>query len=337
MELLIVITIIGILIALLVPAVQAAREAARKAQCCNNLKQLGLAVFSYESQWSIFPPSAFTSPGGELGSYDASTRHESWGILVLPFLEQQALYDKFDRSKAITDSINETPRSEPLAVMLCPSDAYNRQPFMGRQGPDTQNFGDNWARGNYAANASLGFPYVNTVWCGWWGAGGPNTQGWANSNLRGVMGANLAIAFAQMRDGASNTVLLGEIRAGVTPYDPRGVWALSGACSSGLWAHGGIVGDGGYQMDDYGPNCPSLGADNVMNCIQIHNAFGGGYFPLVVAGMPCYGPEGSDEQTARSMHTGGVNTCFADGSIHWISDYIQAVPSALGRCPSGTG
>ena len=83
------------------------------------------------------------------------------------------------------------------------------------------------------------------------------------------MGNNVAIGFAQMPDGASDTVLLGEIRAGVTPNDSRGVWALGGACSSALWAHGGIYGD------DYGPNCPSVAADNLLDCTQVQTVFGG--------------------------------------------------------------
>ena len=147
------------------------------------------------------------------------------------------------------------------------------------------------------------------------------------------MGLNVGISLGQMRDGASNTVLLAEIRAGVTSYDSRGVWALGGACSSALWAHGGIYGD------DYGPNCPFVISDNLLNCTQIQDAFGGGYGPLAAEGMPCTARtwQGNDEQTARSMHPGGVNTCFADGSIHWISDYIQAAPSSPGAFRFGTG
>ena len=178
---------------------------------------------------------------------------------MLPFLELQSLYDKFDHTKAITDAANQAPRSTPLAVMLCPTDSFNRQPFMGEQGDDTHGFGDNWARGNYGANASLGFP--NAGW--WYGyAGGPQFPGWKDPYLRGVMGCNCAITMAQMRDGASNTVLLGELRAGIMPYDSRGVWALAGACSSAMWAHGAVYGFG----DDWGPNQPWGASDNLMSC-----------------------------------------------------------------------
>ena len=73
---------------------------------------------------------------------------------------------------------------------------------------------------------------------------------------------------------------------------------------------------------------PWPAGDNVINCTQIQNAFGGGYYGLATAtGMGCYDMQADTEETARSMHPDGVNVCFADGSIHWISDYIQASPS----------
>ena len=316
-ELLVVITIIGILISLLLPAVQAAREAARRMQCQNNLKQLALALLNYESQWSFFPPSACWSSGAGQWNNAASAQRENWCILILPFLEQQALHDSFDHTKPITDSTNEAARSVSLSVMLCPTDSYNRQPFMGEQGSDTAGYGDNWARGNYGANASLGLPTL--TWNGM-GAGGPNSEAWGKSWVRGVMGANCSVGISQIKDGTSNTVLVGELRAGITAYDPRGVWALSGACSSAMWAHGGIWGD------DFGPNNANAASDDTMNCTQIQTAQGGAS-ALADAGMPCF-PYMNDEQTARSMHAGGVNTCFADGSVHWLGDFIDAYPSS---------
>jgi prepilin-type N-terminal cleavage/methylation domain-containing protein/prepilin-type processing-associated H-X9-DG protein len=324
-ELLVVITIIGILISLLLPAVQAAREAARKMQCQNNFKQLALAVLNYESQWNAFPPSSCWAPGVDPSDVSQlSNFRETWGILVLPFLEQQSLFDKFIRTKPIPDVANLSALAVELSVMLCPSDSYNRRLFMGSRSSQTVALNDNWARGNYAANAALGWMIYNPAY-GINSAALPTSGGWNDANKRGVMGANSSISFAQIRDGASNTVLLGEIRAGVADFDSRGVWAMSGG-SSALWAHGGILGD------DYGPNSAVVSSDDVVACSDIRAAFNAPSDTdsgLVTEGMPCYqGVMTNIQQTARSMHVGGVNTCFADGSVHWISDYIQAYPSS---------
>ncbi len=322
-ELLVVITIIGILISLLLPAVQSAREAARRLQCQNNLKQVGLALLNYESQCGTFPPSSFwdSSP------YDAAQLANcrvNWVVVALPFMEQQALYDSFDRTMPLSgtsSAANVAARAVDLPAMLCPTDSFNREHFMGSQSSATTALGDNWARGNYAANAALGEMRPSGGSTNWQYAGGPTTAGWATSYIRGVMGASCSIGFSQIRDGSSNTILLGEIRAGVTRFDSRGVWALGYAGSSALWAHGGIWGD------DYGPNSPQDGSDDVIACEAIASAFGG-HAGLMNEGMPCYEPITNTQATARSMHAGGVNTCFCDGSIHWIGDFIQAYPSS---------
>lgn len=320
-ELLVVITIIGILVALLLPAVQAAREAARTMHCQNNLKQLGLAILNYESQSGIFPPSSCSPSSVHPASNDPTSRLANWVIMILPFLEQQGLHDRFNLAKPITDSVNLPARSTELAAMLCPTDKFNRQPFMGSQGSLTKGFGDNWARGNYGANASLGIPWIGS---GETYAGNTSCPGWGNGDYRGIMGNNASVGVAQITDGTSSTVLLAELRAGVAPVDSRGVWAMGGACSSALWAHGGIFGD------DYGPNHVGYMADDVMDCDLIESASGGANSLIADGGMGCYANTGNAEQTARSMHANGVNSCFADGSVHWISDYIQAYPSSHG-------
>ncbi len=321
-ELLVVITIIGILISLLLPAVQSAREAARRLQCQNNLKQISLAVLNYESQWQIFPPSSSWPSGvnpddhGQLGNYQAN-----WAILALPFMEQQSLYNMFDLTSPISGSgsaSNMAARAVQLSVMLCPTDSHNREAFMGSQNSATSALGDNWARGNYAANAALGQMISGKGYLNY--AALPTSTGWSTSYIRGVMGANCAVTIAQIRDGTSNTALLAEIRAGVTNFDSRGVWALAGG-SSALWGHGGIIGD------DYGPNCSYGASDDVLAGTAIASALGGSN-GLVNEGMPCWDSLTADnQQTARSMHAGGVNAVFADGSVHWIGDFVQALPS----------
>lgn len=312
-ELLVVITIIGILIALLLPAVQAAREAARRAQCQNNLKQIGLALQNYHSTYQIFPPSSVWKPGTpeNIQRVNNSQLSENWVILILPFLEQQALRDAFDLTRYITDSVNERPRSTTLSVMLCPSDAYNRTAYNGTQ----YNQGANWARGNYGANAALGKMTV-TGHTGIESAATDASAGWRSPYVRGVMGANTSLRIEDIRDGTSQTILVGELRAGVVPIDPRGVWAMSGGCPSALWSHG-------YIGDANGPNAPYLNADDTNGCNDTRAAVGGAE-RLAQMGMPCAdGSRPNYQQTARSMHPGGVHVAMADGSVHFISNYVQ--------------
>ena len=239
-ELLVVITIIGILVGLTLPAVQAAREAARRMQCQSNLRQIGIAVSSYETQNQIFPfaasfhdhPTSLSDSNSwtttSMTPSSFSTMRENWVILILPFIDQQPLYDSFNHYAPITsttDTSNITARAVNLPFMQCPSDSYNRYPFDGTGVTSNQP----WARGDYAANGALGYMQLNG------GtdpkmAGGPAEMGWRNPATRGIMGVNCSVRTADvMGDGLSNTILLGEIRAGITSYDCRGTWAMGGA------------------------------------------------------------------------------------------------------------
>lgn len=327
-ELLIVITIISVLIGLLLPAVQAAREAARRLQCQNNIKQLGLACLSYENLWSKFPPSS-TWPSVTAG-LSLETGGATWVILVLPQLDQQPLYDQVDFTKAMADdsSSNMFARGQQLSMMLCPSDAFNRQPFMGSAAAEVNDLHDNWARGNYGANASLGTLKLT----------GPSSAGdgsyLSRPFARGVMNANFSIGSSGIRDGLTNTILLGELRAGLTAYDNRGVWAMGGG-SSALWGHGGasipttLPASGTVaSMNDKGPNYSGSLGDCLPTCTSLANALGSGSTQkLATMGMGGCQNGPNAQQTARSMHVNGVYICLADGSVQWVSDFIQVTPS----------
>jgi len=323
-ELLVVIAIIGILIGLLLPAINAAREAGRRTQCQNNLKQIALATIGYNEAEGVFPASCTWVDDNPT---KVENGRDDWVIMILPFMDNAGLYSQFNHELPISNPANALARATIIPEMLCASDAYNRKPFNGSAGPGTTKMGDNWARGNYAANAGLGF--LDKTGDTSYPMGGRTTKDWANPRLRGIMGSGCALSTQQITDGLSHTVLLGEIRAGLAPCDSRGVWAMSGACPSSLWATAYFVGD------DYGPNCLEPKADDLLNCSTLEKQFGGEE-GLVGLWMPCSDDNGPDnwpnwQQTMRSMHTGGVYMALADGSVHWLDDLIDCSPDSYAK------
>lgn len=311
-ELLVVIAIIGILVAMLLPAVQAVRESGRRVQCTNNLKQLGVALLSYHNSLKTFPPSAnWYNLATDFTVSNTENVGPNWAIMILPQLEQESLYLSFNLNAQPPSYIgadqNAAARATPLTVMLCASDSFNRTPYDG-SAYKANTAGKPWARGNYAANGGLDYTTNSN---------GPTSAGWTSTTYRGVMGINCAQTDVNIWDGLSNTILVAEIRAGLVSFDNRGVWALSGTSSS-LWACG-------WMGDDNGPNCMYPISDDMAQCNDVTTAVGGNG-NMIELGMPCYNPAAagaSQQQTARSMHPGGVNAAFCDGSVHFISDYIQ--------------
>ena len=124
---------------------------------------------------------------------------------------------------------------------------------------------------------------------------------------------------------------MAEIRAGVTEYDPRGVWAMGNAPGGCMFGSGGAG-----VVDGAGPNNNAPNADNCMNCAQVVAAYGDSTGNnLAQAGMSCFpGDIQNDQQTARSLHSKGVNVCLCDGSARFISDFIWVLPSSFP--PGGT-
>jgi prepilin-type N-terminal cleavage/methylation domain-containing protein/prepilin-type processing-associated H-X9-DG protein len=304
-ELLVVIAIIGVLVALLLPAVQAAREAARRNQCLSNLRQLSLGLLNYESANGKFPPQfEYRSTDNPATLTDIGP---NWAIRILPYIEQAPLYNRIDRSVTvpgqkwplISHANNAAIRETVVESMRCPSDSYNQTPLqIGTQF---------WARGNYAANAGngsllKGYPHS---------LNGPDSAGWLDPKRRGAIGPNVSVKLKEITDGTSNSILLGEVRAGITPTDRRGTWALGQAGASGLFWYGSTG-------DANGPNVCNESADDVGGLKTSDVGL------MIQECMPDYtGDDWNDQATTRSMHQGGVNLGMADGSAHFIADNIE--------------
>ena len=197
-ELLVVITIIGILISLLLPAVQAAREAARRMQCGNNLKQIGLALHLHNEAKGYFPPGHFWHQSGSDGS------EATWITYSLPYLEQANLYATIDWTQPFgqahsTNRVQWTVCKTTLSTFSCPS---NEQVEAVANG--------GYARGTYAANNGIG-PMVES-----------DLANLPVKRMAGVFYLNSNMTAAQVRDGLSNTAFVHEIRT-VPGEDFRGM------------------------------------------------------------------------------------------------------------------
>ncbi len=194
-ELLVVISIIAVLIALLLPAVQAAREAARKAHCINNLKQLGLGLANYELRNRAYPP-------GYTSVYDSLVRVElgpgwGWASMILPDLEQQALYDRIKFSTPIQHPTMETVRLSTMSVFLCPSDDMPRK-WTASESLVVLYRGQPITYGTPICDVA-GSNYV-----GVFGIGEPGVEG------DGVFYRDSSVKVADVTDGLSNTLFVGE-------------------------------------------------------------------------------------------------------------------------------
>jgi prepilin-type processing-associated H-X9-DG protein len=287
-----VITIIGILIALLLPAVQAAREAARRLQCSNNLKQLALGMHNYHDAHSTLP---YATSGAT---------HGGWAKMLVPFLEQGALVTRWDETKDFGQEPNRTICQTSISAFICPSDIPTRSSWGG----DNQRF----VNFNYAVN--LG-----------------NTSVFRVSPLNGVVfreapfhcdtGSDFVAPastkirtfnLADIRDGTSNTLMFAEVRQGQAAAGPNDT-DLRGL----IW-YGHHAGFTTHEL----PNTPV--ADHLFIL-----AFCGDATQAASLGMPCDQASGPNTGStplnifSRSMHSGGVNMALCDGSIRFVSNSIN--------------
>jgi len=204
-ELLVVIAIIAVLVALLLPAVQQAREAARRTQCKNNLKQLGLAMHNYHDVTQRFPIGAMSGSGSSSGGGNGgSTSGYVWVRYILPYLEQQNMLNNWNEDIAYNTGVNNPIIKTTIPAFFCPSDPHFKA-------------WNNVYNYNYAVN------YGNTTV----GATNPyNGVTWLEGTFRYSGGTTgYASRIGDIIDGTSNTLLMSEVRAGQTANDLRGlIW-----------------------------------------------------------------------------------------------------------------
>jgi prepilin-type N-terminal cleavage/methylation domain-containing protein/prepilin-type processing-associated H-X9-DG protein len=324
-ELLVVIAIIGMLVTLLLPAINSAREAGRRTTCTNNMKQLALACIASCDSDGHFPVGMTTVKGDSQTPNQTYMFGPNWVIHILPYLEYNDIYNSFDFTTYISNpnsAKNVAAKAQSLNTMLCPSDAYrNSKPYIPGTSRAAEGTGP-WARGNYGANSAIAYLDVTADQ----GPGGIATEfelgegspGWQTVWARGVMGCNVGASPAQIPDGLATTCLLCEIRAGICPIDHRGTWALGESGGSTLWGFG-CCGDGGvnYRSAD--------GADDVFEGPEIQAYFGGDTSQWVGdASMAVWGGSDSWQAGCKSLHPDGANIAMCDGSVHFINENIAA-------------
>lgn len=323
-ELLVVIAIIGILVGLLLPAVQSAREAARRMQCSNNLKQIGLATHNYMDIHKETLPA---------GSWHGV--HGTWLVGILPFIEQTALRNLYQNFGGVEtfrtgglrygDVVNRQVTQKQIPTYTCPSDMITASPSI-ISGITFHNYVANYGnttRGRLspygvtssgAPNVWGGAPFIEYI--------NANTGGWANyhSWIHTDLGKlKFRVKLAELTDGTSNTLGFSECLQG-----------HGGDLSGFAWWGGGahfetLLPPNTSQPDVVEQSCASGAARNPLNppCIVRATASGN-----VVT-------TGAETHAARSRHTGGVQATMMDGSVRFFSNSIaldtwRALGSAAG-------
>ncbi|MBX6315212.1 MAG: DUF1559 domain-containing protein [Isosphaeraceae bacterium] len=305
-ELLVVIAIIGVLIALLLPAVQAAREAARRAQCTNNLKQLGLALHNYHDLHNGLPPGRIWTmlPNGKIPTIFSGTQNTTWFNLMLPMFEQGALANAFnfslgaegpDPSNPVAGFFaNSTVGATKIAIFQCPSDLSRSFKIPTAYAGGALS-GPTFTKGNYAVS------WGNTNW--------QQAAIGSTPYMKSAFGHDGKISFASVTDGLSTTTFVAEVLQGDT-NDVRGM----------MWSS---VPGGGSFMTRFAPN---------QFRDYLNQVSGGDWLnqpPFCVSEpvlqLPCTGGAGDNQAFAgaRSRHPGGINMLMGDGSVRFLKNSVS--------------
>jgi prepilin-type N-terminal cleavage/methylation domain-containing protein/prepilin-type processing-associated H-X9-DG protein len=290
-ELLVVIAIIAVLIALLVPAVQKVREAANRMKCANNLKQLGLALHEFHDVRKKFPPGRVLGPYPEAG-VDWKVNH-GWAVFILPYLEEQPLWDAYHWDRDLSAPANQPVVAHPLKNFWCPS-APEEDRYDYIHGQFSSYAGGKGACGDYAPTWGVDVALVTQglidkpADCPYFIPGWPNPLP-GFSVYRGVLVPNQMTRMADIRDGASNTIMLTEDAGRPQLWrDGQPVPGQEQAVNGGPWA--GF--QTGITVMGSTPDGTQRPGPCALNCTNDHEVY--------------------------SFHPGGANAVFADGSVHFL-------------------
>ncbi|QDU59434.1 hypothetical protein Pan216_02620 [Planctomycetes bacterium Pan216] len=283
-ELLVVIAIIGVLVALLLPAIQQAREAARRAQCVNNMKQWGLAISNYADSHGILPLQATRLDNSVAGGNgNASETRRSWMVHLLPFIDRQPLFDRMNMERSGIIAPNLALIQEPLSAANCPSDTLAGRSHLAADDAGTLDLAStSYAAsvGDHRVSSPAGDGHLPTF--GQYS--GTHTTATASSWTRGVIGRDgYSARPKEVSDGLSKTIFVGEV---------VGYWCR--------WHHWGYQNWSTMAHPINAFNQEALAASNQEN---------------VLASARCI--------IFRSSHVGGANFLFGDGSVRFLSEAID--------------
>jgi prepilin-type N-terminal cleavage/methylation domain-containing protein len=315
-ELLVVIAIIGVLVGLLLPAVQQAREAARRSQCSNNLKQFGLALHNYHEVYSMFPRASFPSVWDTPPQFRALSTH----TMLLPYVDQAAVYNQIDFNLHFLQGPNYFLSSSVVPVFLCPSDSGWHYGFSAGK-PDISSAGN-----NYMVSAGPSLYYMLPV------GGSGSGSGIAAAEQIGMFNIRRNIATRDVTDGTSNAIAASEGLIGDNTPVARsaGDMVINTSFPPGMPNTFATV----TQLNLYGDACRAAPAHHshphrewmsgqpaqtIFNTLNNPNSFN----PDCHECDSCWWYDSRGVWTARSRHPGGVHILLGDGAARFVSENIN--------------
>lgn len=305
-ELLVVLAIIGVLLALLLPAVQRVRESASRARCQNNLKQIGLALHDYHDVYRAFPPAQINDPEYSTNKKERRPPYPylSWRGYLLPFIEQDNLWRETQQAYAVQKDFWHNPPhvglTQNMPIYTCPSDG-RQAPVHSVKVPD-----------EYGGSGGA-IPMPNVALSGYFGVGGSNLR-----SRDGIFFVNASTGIQQILDGTSNTIMVGERPAvepfvfgwwyaGIGQFVPRHPGSRQDNLRQRLQYDGAFTGSASQTLGAAELNMQSSGYSQYDNCPPGPYTYGPGKYH-----NPC------DAFHFWSLHPGGANFVFGDASVHFL-------------------